>query len=141
MRGHRESHRKQTLTFTGTGVVTAAFQELTKLGHSGRLVRAVVRMEASGGASACTIRVVNGVYTTATAPASVPDEDVAYEETGITLAGSATAADQNTNIKVAVGGASYAARQDDELLLLSLDVTAGAGAWTVLVTLYADEVE
>lgn len=141
MRGHRESHRKQTLVFTGTGVAVAPFQELTKLGHSGRLVRAVVRMEVGGGATACSIRVVNGAYTTSTTPATVADEDVAYEEVGIALTASATSASQDTNVALSAGGAHYAAREDSELLLLSVDVTAGAGAWSVAVTLYADEVE
>lgn len=141
MRGHRESHRKQTLTFTGTGVATAALQRAPRLGWSGRIVRVVTRMSAGGLATVCDIRVVNGVYTEATSPASVPDEDVAYLETGITLAGSATAADQDTNVAAAAAGAHYAARHDDELVLVSVDVTAATGAWEIQVTIYTDEVE
>ncbi len=142
--------RRLTYTFEHDGAAYPAWKTtrvdgLLGFGAQGRIVRVVTRMDAGGNATDGEVRIVNGDHLGAVAVpadiASVPDEDVALELTGLTLAGSATDAEDDENVELNARGAFYSiVGAQDASIILGFNFEAGAaGASTVHVTIYIAE--
>ncbi len=111
------------------------------LEKSGILARLVVRGEPGATVTGMTLVVYAGPYSAATNPATVPDEDIVLKVTGITVAGSATVADEDVNILQERAGAAYTIVEPGTTMWLSVLGTAGAGTTVTNVSLEAKDVE
>ncbi|MGB1142290.1 MAG: hypothetical protein ACPG1A_15415 [Halioglobus sp.] len=143
--------------------------ESPTMGKRGKITRCIVRALLAGGdvpantIASIDLQVANGPYDPAAVgfdPATIPDEEIAYRETAITLATPATNAvdaDFTRNVQFEVAGAVYCARQDgyrrifdpanaseriqgvDEKIIVSAKNVAGVAAnGIVKVTFYID---
>lgn len=136
--------RRQTISITLSGAGWSTPQELKRLGGSGLLVRSVLR-QITGANANSEIRIFHGPYTSSQNPATVPDEDLVYEETGITTSNSATDASSDTNITDAVGDVAYDTRPitagvtvpTEQKMFASVK---GDGAGTFKLSIYAKDV-
>ena len=134
---------KQTGGGGASGDWLAAAQEITELGSRGSISKVLLRLAAVASVTTCIIKVWYGEdvstgsgsgdgYTSATDPATVPDERVVYESGTITLAGSATVASHNENVLLDKAGAQFYLRDSYEgKLWFSIQVTGGTGDATV----------
>lgn len=129
-------------------------ESLLGLGDTGKLVRSVLRAPAASTITKVDLLVFRGKHVSDIAsdnldPATVPDEDRVLYRTGIVVAGSATAADDDYNIGAATGGALWDASgnvkylPDDpnvEGLWLTVKGTAGNTQANVTVAMVAEDV-
>lgn len=131
--------RRQALTFTLSGSGWATPQEVPRLGYSGTLTRAILRMGVGGTSTTGEIRVWHGSgYTSATVPSAVPDNDLVYEETGITHSASATDSSLDRDIQDVVDdAASYDKRLTGHSVWVSIK---GDNAGTFYLSLHAKDV-
>ena len=111
------------------------------LEKSGLLSRLVVRGAPAATVTGMSLVVYAGEYSAATNPATVPDEDIVLRVTGITVAGSATAADEDINILLLRHGAPSPIVEPGTTRWVSLLGTAGVGTTATEVSLEAVDVE
>jgi hypothetical protein len=116
-------------------------QKLDELGESGILARWTFRGPATSTVTVIDVRIYYGAgYTTSTDPATVPDEDVAFERTAITVAGSATVADDDYDILQNHAGVVYDIRRtSDEMWVSIKSVTASSSDEDAVLTVEARE--
>lgn len=112
-----QSHRKNKVALTQPADTSWRAVRLSLLGRSGELAHAAYRLAAGGTGGDLEVKVIDGAYPspgtlTSAEIAAIPDEDVVYHETGITLAPHATTATK-TNIVATVNEAAvYDVRGD-----------------------------
>jgi len=111
------------------------------LEKSGILARLVVRGAVGATVTGMTLVVYAGEYAASTLRVTVPDEDIVLKVTGITVAGSATAADEDINILQLRSGAAYTIIEPGTTMWVSLLGTAGAGTTVTNVSIEAKDVE
>lgn len=115
-------------------------QEVTGLGWSGLLARGVVRgVNAWPGQLINTeVKVWYGAgYDSSTDPALVPDEDIAWHETGLTINGSTTVADLDKDLLALHNGAAFDIREEAATMWVAFYLSAPAGNNSLLVSLEA----
>lgn len=111
---------------TGNGVGQGRYDihdPLDTVGVSGRIRRIVLREEAGGLATACDLYLLHNKQPSNVAIASVPEENITVEASGIVLTASATALSLDTPIDMepAFRGS----------LSVVANVTAATGAWAL----------
>ena len=125
-RGRRQ--KTETLALAAQGFWSTPFK-LDELGWSGLIARLVIRGPVTSTVTEVDVRIYYGAgYDTATDPAAVPDEDIAYERTGIVVAGSATVADLDYDVLQNHGGALYDIRDNDDDLWISIKSVVASAA-------------
>jgi len=135
----RVRQSKHTVTVTAGAWSTP--EPVLDLEKSGILARLVVRGDAGATVNGMTLVIYAGEYDASTNPATVPDEDIVLKVTGITVAGSATAADEDINILQLRSGAAYTIVEPGTSMWLSILGTAGLGSTPTNVSIEAKDVE
>jgi len=111
------------------------------LEKSGILSRMVLRAEPGATVTSMELVVYAGMYDSSTDPSTVPDEDIVLRVTGIGVAGSATSADEDVNLRQLRRGAPYNIIEPGTTMWVSVLGNVGAGTTQTEVSLEAVDVE